>query len=417
MDGLTGAPVHEGSWTYGGLKLPDFGITEWIQGQNTTTPSPTGLTYPTGEPFQQPNIGTSTPTDILGAFTSGGLTTGSGNPTPTPTPQPQGDTELTALKKIQNPNPVQIDRIRQLEEQLRNSATSSNQSTLNAIQNRLNEARRLAGEKRTQAKDNFDYLNKTIAERYPELLTRSEARRTSALGELDTQAKSTGDQYARADMQARRIAENAATDNRMAARAGNRLGSSFYNDIQGRNKENLATGLGASDLERISKLAAIGTRKSETGRYFDETDKDIENSKMDAEREAYTEYKNAVAIADQLDRAGVLDYGEGVAQAEQALQSRLGQIDSYVYSLEQQKLNFDNTVGAAGTPISAYQTTSPTLAGALGQTSGLNAAQNVTGATMNLPTTQATSPQFFGRTGPTLDELQRALQGGALTLN
>ena len=44
--GLTGAPVHSGSW----FGLPDFGISEIFQGKLTTSPSPTGLTTNTGAP-------------------------------------------------------------------------------------------------------------------------------------------------------------------------------------------------------------------------------------------------------------------------------------------------------------------------------------------------------------------------------
>lgn len=49
--GLTGAPVHAGSW----FGLPDFGITEALQGQLTTSPSPTGLVTNTGAPAPVPN--------------------------------------------------------------------------------------------------------------------------------------------------------------------------------------------------------------------------------------------------------------------------------------------------------------------------------------------------------------------------
>lgn len=50
--GLTGAPIHSGSW----LGLPDLGITEFLQGKQTTTPSPTGFSGVNGAPVNMPNF-------------------------------------------------------------------------------------------------------------------------------------------------------------------------------------------------------------------------------------------------------------------------------------------------------------------------------------------------------------------------
>ena len=76
LTGFTGAPVHSGSW----FGIPDFGITEMLQGKLTTSPSPTGLTGVTGAPAQNQikstkayNVSTSLPgltTDIQGAYTN-----------------------------------------------------------------------------------------------------------------------------------------------------------------------------------------------------------------------------------------------------------------------------------------------------------------------------------------------------------
>lgn len=50
--GLTGAPIHQGSW----LGLPDFGLTELLQGKQTTSPSPTGFSSGSGAPTNVPNF-------------------------------------------------------------------------------------------------------------------------------------------------------------------------------------------------------------------------------------------------------------------------------------------------------------------------------------------------------------------------
>lgn len=81
LTGLTGAPIHPGSWSLFGQTLPDLGVTELLQGKKTTTPSLTGLTYTLGEPAAQPTINntpnpktTSTSVNLQKAANSGGLT-------------------------------------------------------------------------------------------------------------------------------------------------------------------------------------------------------------------------------------------------------------------------------------------------------------------------------------------------------
>lgn len=67
--GLTGTGVHSGSW----FGLPDFGITEALQGKLTTTPSPTGLAVSTGESYSVPVSQTQPSVSIPQALKSGGL--------------------------------------------------------------------------------------------------------------------------------------------------------------------------------------------------------------------------------------------------------------------------------------------------------------------------------------------------------
>lgn len=67
--GLTGTGIHSGSW----FGLPDFGITEALQGKLTTTPSPTGLAVSTGESYSVPVSQTQPSVSIPQALKSGGL--------------------------------------------------------------------------------------------------------------------------------------------------------------------------------------------------------------------------------------------------------------------------------------------------------------------------------------------------------
>lgn len=79
--GLTGEEVHQGSW----LGLPDFGITEALQGKLTTSPSPTGLTTNTGAPANV-TVNPTGSVDYNQAIGSGGL--GQVLPASTETPPP-----------------------------------------------------------------------------------------------------------------------------------------------------------------------------------------------------------------------------------------------------------------------------------------------------------------------------------------
>lgn len=91
--GLTGTQVHSGSW----LGLPDFGITEYLQGKQTTTPSPTGLAVSTGESYTVPTTSTQS-LSIPKALSSGGLSQ---------TSQVLGSSTGSAPQQTNNPAPQQ----------------------------------------------------------------------------------------------------------------------------------------------------------------------------------------------------------------------------------------------------------------------------------------------------------------------
>lgn len=270
-----------------------------------------------------------------------------------------------------------------------NNAQSDRDRTLGAIQARLNETRNLAGEKIKQATGDRDYIMDLINKRFPDLINRANARRTEAIGELDAEGVQLGQLYDRANAQARRRSEDAALQNRMSARAGNRLGSSFYDDAVASNQENLIDVLGASNQEEITKTDALGRRKSETGRYFDETVKDIEYQRDAASQQAISDYQNAVAQAEALSRAGVLDFGEAQAAAEANLSSKLDQINMWAQNIALQRGNLDKTYSTGNESITGFTTMTPELTNTLGQTQGLGGLQTYTpqvlGATTSGP--------------------------------
>lgn len=254
--------------------------------------------------------------------------------------------------------------------------------TLSAIQARLDETRRLAKDKISRATEDRDYITNTVLPRFDDLITRANDRRTTQLNDLGEEEVKTQNLYDKAAAQARRRTESAALKNRLVARAGNRLGSSFYDDLVSGNQENLIRTLGENDVERLDKVGAIGKRKTETERYFDETTKDIENQKTDASNEAIRSYKEQVAAAEALDRAGVLDFGEGVAQAESTLSSRLDQIDQWAKNVALKRMELDAIYGKGNTAVNSYEAFDEGLNTKLANNAGLNSTNAYTADTM-----------------------------------
>jgi hypothetical protein len=313
--------------------------------------------------------------------------------TNTNTNNPAADSRMQELGKIgSSRNPAQEAEYQSLVQQLQNSAQSGQQATLSAIQKRLDETRNQANQQIQNATGTRDYIMDFINKRYPELTQRVEQQRANELQDLGTQQTDLTSLYDRANAQARRRSEDAALQNRMSARAGNRLGSSFYDELVANNQESLGKTLGASDLERIGKMAAIGTQKTRTNQNFDNTVNDLETQKSQASYQAMDEYKKEVQAAEALSRAGVLDFGESEAQAAQNLQSKLDSIAQWAQGMASQKQALDaqygsnGSDGSVGTALSSFAgANSAFLSGNAGTPAG-NATQNYQANVMGAPT-------------------------------
>lgn len=295
--------------------------------------------------YQQPYTGGSVRSDgdVLGTSTTDSSNVDLSNP----------------AKKTDYARSKGFDSWDQYENSQRNNAQSGYNSSLQAIQNRLNEVRNSARSKINQAASDRDYILNTLSTRYPELINRVNQQRESSLGELDTQEKKLQYIYDKANAQARRRSESAALQNRMIARAGNRLGSSFYDETVAQNRENLNSTLGESDMERADKIGAVGTQRTETNQFFDNTVNDLEFQRKTAEDQAVREYQKNVADAEALERAGVLDFGEGEAQARSVLDSRLGQIDAFVQNLAMRRQELDASLGRSTSALDTYGFSDP----------------------------------------------------------
>jgi hypothetical protein len=329
-----------------GTQIGDYNPRQWIQAPRIGEESIQN--YPGVQPAFGGEIqGPASRSQVLGATTSGDSSGGSSSNQQKDGSQSDGDSRPSA---------------RDLE--------------LDAIRARLDMVRQQANQQRSRAAQDRDYIVNQADTRFPELINRAESRRTSALGELGTEETKLGNLYAQAQAQARRRAESAALKNRMVARANNRLGSSFYDELVASNQEELGRTLGANDLERLDKISAIGTRKGETNRYFDETVNDLDYQKQTLLDQANKDYRRQVDEADYLDRAGVLDFGEGLAQAQANLQSRLSQIQQLAGNLASTRMQMDAAAGKGLGNINDYVTYTSDLSNSLAKNLGLTGAQN-----------------------------------------
>lgn len=292
------------------------------------------------------------------------------------------------------------------------NAQSGHQSMLSAIQRRLDETRNLAKQKISNATGTRDYIVDFINKRYPELQKRVEQQKANTFEDLDTQKTDLQTLYDRANAQARRRSESAALKNRMSARANNRLGSSFYDETVQGNQEGLGRTLGESDLERIGKVAAIGTQKTRAGQEFDNTINDLDTQKNQATYQALDEYKRAVQEGEALERAGVLDFGESEAAAAQNLQSRLDSINQWAQNLSMQKLSLGkyDTGGTFDNSLSGMQTQNQNFLSSNAQTPAGNALGTYAPTTMASPATGGNNINPYANQGVRgTDDILKAL--------
>jgi len=228
-----------------------------------------------------------------------------------------------------------------------------------------------------------------IGQTYAGLVQQAESRRNAALGALGQEDVGVQNLYGRAGGTARRAMESALTRNRMAARAMNRLDSSFYDELQAGATEGGRQAISDLAQEEAGKRAAIGTRRSETEDWFNQQASVIAQEKANLESQAEREYQNQVNAAQDMERAYGIDSLAAAEQAEKDFSSKLAQIDSYIQNRGTQLIQLAAATGQnISSVLNQYQAVNDTLARTLGINRALGTAQA-------LPTTL---PTFSGVT-------------------
>lgn len=221
-----------------------------------------------------------------------------------------------------------------------------------------------------------------------------ETKGTGLLGEAqntrDTQDKALNQEdintiikYSQAGGIARRAMESALNRNRMAARAGGRLGSSFYDQLQADVRNTAARTIAGiaqeeankrSDISRertnlsnwlTKQLAAYKAEKALKGEAINQKEADmfndmirkaneIRSGAIEEYRKIANEYNNAVNVANNLKALNDINYNDLVSGIESNYQTGLNNIQNYLQSRALQEAAIRANAGNYNTGYNVY---------------------------------------------------------------
>lgn len=373
-----------GSWTVGGVNLPEFGKSEMLGGNKTSINNATqrvlGNTAPTST-YTAP-IGLMSPT----GWTKPGSGDGGGG---TPNYIPSNDTT-----------------------DLRDNANEGKNSAIDAIKSRLGMIRDIANRQIGVAGGVRDELKSNIASTYGGLKTSAEQKVGTMLENLGQARTGIYDTYGTAKGESRRALESAMLKNRVLARAMGRVDSSFYDDRQAEATETGARNIGGLAREEAGKVAGIGTQETETKNWGEQTALQIEQEQAQLTSQADQEYQQKVNEAMDMERAFGIDSEEQLRNAETEYQSKLGAITQYIENKGMRVAEIMAQAGIIGSSINDFTAFTPSLNSVLDNKTAYNRARTTEIPTMNTVTESDPNAllSFNQRTDTSaLDDLRRRL--------
>jgi hypothetical protein len=294
-------------------------------------------------------------------------------------------------------------------------AEQQKRSQLQDIANRIQQMRDIAQRNIGQARGVRDEVVGNIGNTFTNLRSQAEGRRDTALDTLGQEDVGVQNLYGRAGGTARRAMESALTRNRMAARAMNRLDSSFYDDRQAGVVEGGRQAVSDLAQEEAGKRAAIDTRKTETENWFEQQASTIEQEEATLKSQAEQEYQNQVNAASDMERAYGIDSLAAAEQAQNEFQSKLNQIDQYIQDKGFRLLEIATATGQnIGGVINQFSAVNDALSGALGVNQGLSRAQgianNMPGFTGQTGQSDANYLPFYQQQGQSQNEVEERLR-------
>lgn len=217
-----------------------------------------------------------------------------------------------------------------------------------AIMSRLQMMKEEAGRLRGQATDQYGFATGEISKNYGKLKELSAEKLKQAIEGLTQEDVGVQNTYGRVAGNSRRAMESAITRNRVLHRALGSLGSSFYSNAQGDTTNQGMNAVNDTVSEEAAKRAAIGTQTSAAKTDFATNDVAIGAEETSLKNTALTDYKNATAEADMLEKNYNIDSTDAIKQADNQLTSSLAAIKDYIQTKSLAAANTSTTQANSG---------------------------------------------------------------------
>jgi hypothetical protein len=291
-------------------------------------------------------------------------------------------------------------------------AQGSYGSALDAIKARLGMIRDIAQRNMGTAKSVRDEIVGNISNTYSGLRDYAGKKKDTAIENLNQEDLGVQNTYGQAEGTARKAFESALLQNRMRARAMNRLDSSFYDDRQADTTNQAASTVSGLQGELAGKRSAIGTRKTDVANDFEKKALDLAAEEGQLKSQADREYQDKVDAASDMERSYGIDSAEAAAMAEEQYQSRLDAIEQYIRGKDMQLSSIAGAGSNQRAAIDSYNHLSPELSATLSNARGLNAAKSMALPTFSNVTQSNANPLAFtgqGANGSAFEQLQKLL--------
>lgn len=350
--GLTGAPIHRGSW--GGL--PDLGITEWLQGTKSTTPTP-----PPPSPTRN-----FTPDPNRFILDASGNPIGSRAPVTNPTPrgtitggapsgQPQtnlGGQPTSTQSAIDTAQKSQEDAARQAAEASRQAAKRKYEAQVG-----------IAGQAKVQAKGTYDWLIDTLGSNKKDVLEKLATEETTGVESYQQQEEKTRGDYDNAKQQILGTYRDLQREQEKILRGAGLGQSSRSIEAQMKLNNLMGKDLGGISTNEADSLALIGNAVEALKNRSRQGRESVEREAQGKLDKSALDYKAQIDAIDANTQLSANEREDSYAQADTQLGTDIANIRSW----------------AAGMKLQADQTTAKLkdlLDGFIGDMSSTNALLN-----------------------------------------
>lgn len=150
-----------------------------------------------------------------------------------------------------------------------------------------------------------------------------------AIGSLDQADVGVQNTYGRLGGNARRAMENVLTKNNLLAKAMGNAGSSWYQNLQTKSRNEGTTNIFDNEAEQAAKRAAIGTQKGATTSEFGQDTIAAESEKVRLLGEADAKYNEDVSKAKLLEQNYGIDSEAAIDEAQANLDDAYRQVNDY----------------------------------------------------------------------------------------